>query len=502
MHSVTQSWLSTDIQRRRKRDRVAIDLGKRRGPFEVTEAGLCLDAFGPDTTVDDLTACPEAIKLHYEERIREAQRGSKDYHISFCKVREYWNPIGRDSFCRRNGFNRPLNPFQLASWGVALINTSLSLSLGAISCGPILGGIFGSLAALSTIILIFLAGVVTSSDPADDLLFANLVDEESTVLAVLRRRLEINTVHYCLVCGAVSSKSKHCRACNKCVNRFDHHCKWLNNCIGHSNYKSFICLLCTVVVYSLLNLIIVLIASLQYSDVPSRWTNVFDFWSPVLFWIAMGVLLVVNGAVVTLGLQLLTFHIFLIRKKLTTCEYIQTQRDDTEQAKATSCADWIVIDRARLAASRKRMKLNAAQVSNSRSGSDVEVVRGGEPQERDTTQFSTSPFENLVDDDALDLGPRSFSFFTETLELTSRSVKVSSLDVEVVTSSDDLNDGTTLRDAVTISPRHVLRYLPNGVRKLIQTEARQEKKVVACHSFLVSCPSSGSSGIRPADELE
>ena len=34
--------------------------------------------------------------------------------------------------------------------------------------------------------------------------------------------------------------SKHCRYCDKCVERLDHHCKWLNTCVGSKNYMHFL----------------------------------------------------------------------------------------------------------------------------------------------------------------------------------------------------------------------------------------------------------------------
>ena len=87
--------------------------------------------------------------------------------------------------------------------------------------------------------------------------------KNASLLELVEQNISIKKLcPYCMV--DQNNYSKHCFLCKKCIDIYDHHCHWINNCIGAANKKKFITFLCIL----LSNIILYYFISLQVLVMP------------------------------------------------------------------------------------------------------------------------------------------------------------------------------------------------------------------------------------------
>lgn len=82
-------------------------------------------------------------------------------------------------------------------------------------------------------------------------------------------------------------RSHHCRKCDRCVRRMDHHCPWTNNCIGESNMKYFFLFIVYTGLFCLYCIILIVLDwksyKTPYSSSSDKFMTIFLFFESVIF---------------------------------------------------------------------------------------------------------------------------------------------------------------------------------------------------------------------------
>ena len=173
------------------------------------------------------------------------------------------------------------------------------------------------------LILIVIFGFIsTYIDPADSLFKAEIRKKKRLLEKGEHYLIEISRKYpFCLICCSnIYSSSKHCKKCDKCIQNFDHHCNWLNNCVGKNNYSFFY-----ILVFILLCdcLLVAGIGVFLYFNTDNKSRKKFQL------------IITLIGGAANFGISinfsyLFIFHTYFIYKGVTTYEYILSKGKNGE----------------------------------------------------------------------------------------------------------------------------------------------------------------------------
>lgn len=128
---------------------------------------------------------------------------------------------------------------------------------------------------------------------------------------------------YCVSCNLYRPpRCVHCSICDNCVDKFDHHCPWVGNCVGRRNYRSFFLFVVTTSTFITVMLIscpIKFVQCLQHQQVDLRQAFA-RIWGEA--WDA-AVLTIYCFALLWFVLGLTGYHLYLISTNQTTYEQIK-----------------------------------------------------------------------------------------------------------------------------------------------------------------------------------
>lgn len=110
------------------------------------------------------------------------------------------------------------------------------------------------------LILLAIMIITTFSNPGilPKIIFENCQNPHKINIKINHRGI-ILKYRLCETCKIIKPpRSNHCHDCNNCVEKFDHHCPWIGQCIGKRNYRKFYLFILIANLNIILNLILII----------------------------------------------------------------------------------------------------------------------------------------------------------------------------------------------------------------------------------------------------
>lgn len=253
-----------------------------------------------------------------------------------CSLQTSFTPPEQRRTRRLHGLELPLHPQQVTGWIVLISLTICTFSVVLPHLGPTIR-LPITITLIIILILHLIAHLVTLClDPAD-----HQVRKQPSNLVVpeLDRSKHLHVIENgrCHLCNITTTckRTKHCSICNKCVIQFDHHCMWLNNCIGGRNYSAFI--ICVISAITAALTVFCLTVAQLTTTLDNRYNNynltMDNVTLPLLPVQGTGSLIIISivgilsAIAAALLIHLCIFHGYIACLGLTTYEYIRNKRE-------------------------------------------------------------------------------------------------------------------------------------------------------------------------------
>ncbi|XP_067622776.1 uncharacterized protein [Eurosta solidaginis] len=214
---------------------------------------------------------------HTQARTTAVHLRNPSHCISFQEnIAEVHHRRGR----RLHGLQLPLHPLQVFGWlMLILFGVASFLVLIPSFTSVIQGPLYSLLSGLYIVhVVSHLAALLI--DPADREL--QRVHRNDRIVPEFDRSKHAHVIENgrCHLCNirTSSTRTKHCSVCNKCVGKFDHHCKWLNHCIGSRNYVAFLMCVVSAVIATVVIVAAVVTQIILYYVNP----EMLSFWHPAV----------------------------------------------------------------------------------------------------------------------------------------------------------------------------------------------------------------------------